>query len=302
MIRNNNHKIPIIILAGATASGKSTLAMEFAHQHHAVIINGDSMQLYQDLSIITARPSYEDEATLPHRLYGILPYHVSADVGYWLDIVHKEIVATYHAGKLPLICGGSGLYMQALYEGISNIPNIDDTVKHHYQTKFSNQETTILYQQLQSHDPYAAKKINQHDRQRITRALMIILEYGKSLYDFHRERVIPHNYQYYCYWLDHDRDSLYKKINHRVDIMLHNGAVEEVKSLLNKCPDEKYGIMQAIGVKEITAMVQGHMSYDTMSDKIKTNTRRYAKRQMTFQRTQLSQFTFIKTPKDMTYS
>lgn len=289
----NNKRHPIIILAGATASGKSRLAITWAKEYDGVIINADSMQLYHDLSIITARPCADDMAQAPHRLYGVLPYDSPTNLGDWLNLIGEHIEYSYKNGKRVILCGGTGLYLQGFCDGISNIPHIPNDVSQDLQLQYQQKETAQLYNDLQQTDPKAATHIASTDRQRITRALMVKAYSGNSLYNYHQQKHRQYHDDFEAYWLHQERAILHERINARVDMMLQHGAIEEVEALLKHNPNPKLGIMQAIGVKEIAAMLNGHLSYDDMVANIKTNTRRYAKRQTTFFRTQLKGFKVI---------
>ena len=275
-----------IVIAGPTASGKSSLALALARRLDGVIINADSMQIYADLHCLTARPSSQDVAEIAHRLYGIADGGMRFSVGHWLDHLHVAVREARKAKKWPILVGGTGFYIQAAIKGISPIPPIDEAVRQEILTSFHTLGSPQLHERLAKIDPPLAAKLNPHDSQRLIRALEVYHQTGTPLSHWQAQPFtralsgrpltiaqIP------------PRPALYQAIDHRFEQMMHQDtAVKEVKQLLARQLDPALPVMKALGVAHLSAFLQGTHDKDRAIELSKRDTRHYAKRQMTWLR------------------
>ncbi len=275
-----------ILIAGPTASGKSQLAMDLARARDGVIINADSMQVYRELRILTARPSAADEAALPHRLYGHVSGMDDYSVGRWLEDVTAILGDAEAAGRLAVIVGGTGLYFKALLEGLSPIPDIPVEIRGHWRGLGDELSANALYELLRERDPVMADRLAPSDRQRLVRALEVMDATGKSLAQWQEEPGSPllSFEDVEAVVVAPEREVLYDRCNRRFDEMMEAGGLEEVQALaaLELAPDRP--IMRALGVRQLLAVVDGRLARDAALAQAKTETRRYAKRQLTWLR------------------
>lgn len=274
----------IHIVAGPTASGKSARAIELAHQQNGVILNADATQCYADLQILSARPDAEELAQAEHRLYGIWSGDKVASVGDWLEAITPEIEQCWEENRLPIICGGTGFYLKALMEGLSPIPDIDPK----FRDKLGSDDNSTLFEKLKAVDKTAAESIGEHNRQRLIRALEVYEGTNTPMSEWQaipKQPPFP-NVEFELEIITLPRDALYARCNQRFDVMLEAGALEEVQALLKKGYAADAPIMKAVGVPELSAHLRGEMDLETASDLAKQNTRRYAKRQLTWLRNQ----------------
>jgi tRNA dimethylallyltransferase len=285
--------VKITLLAGPTASGKSRLALEIAGKSGGIIINADSMQVYAELRVLTARPSAADVAAVPHRLYG----HVSArerySVGRWLDDVAALLDEARRAALPVIVTGGTGLYFKALTEGLATIPSIPGEVRSRLVEESAGETAEVLHRRLAAVDPEDAHRIRSSDRARILRALEVFEATGRSLAAW-QERPVkplidPANAERLL--VDIDRALLHERISARVSHMIADGALVEVKALAELRLDKELPAMKAIGVGELIDHLAGRMSLDESLAAMRTETRRYAKRQMTWFRHQMAGWT-----------
>ncbi|MBL4667261.1 MAG: tRNA (adenosine(37)-N6)-dimethylallyltransferase MiaA [Sneathiella sp.] len=279
-----------LLLAGPTASGKSALAISIANEFDGVIINADSMQVYNGLSVITARPDETEEASAPHRLYGVLAPDDFCSAARWRDMALAEIEICHAKGKLPIIVGGTGLYFEILTKGIAHIPAISDTVRDGLRGLQKEQGNQIIYDRLLEKDPEMAGKLNLGDTQRLLRALEVVEETGVSMTEWHKKS--PEGPVLDCprLWmaLTPERQWLYDRCDRRLDWMIEDaGAIEEVRLLLEHGFDPALPVMKALGVPEIAALLAETLTKDEALARIKMLTRRYAKRQMTWVRNKM---------------
>lgn len=276
--------VSVVFVVGATASGKSDLAFYLAEKYHGIIINGDALQIYRDLSIITARPSLNDVSKVPHELYGFLPINSHYNVADWCHDVQKLIEK--HYDKKIFIVGGTGLYFKSLINGIAKIPDIPAHIRQQARG-LSNQE---LFDNLLKLDPLATEKLHINDTQRLSRAYEVVIHTGKSIYEYQNQMqsFLPSHIQTQGYFLNPPRDILYDRINKRFDMMIDNGAIDEVRHVMNYA--YHYQAMKAVGVPEIIAYLKNDISFDTAINNAKQSSRRYAKRQLTFFNNQFSDF------------
>ncbi len=274
----------IIVIAGPTASGKTGLAINLAKQNNAVIFNADSMQVYRDLQVLTARPSLEEEAQAPHFLFGHRDGAQSYSVAAWLDEV-KPLLADFHRNKRKVIfVGGTGLYFNALLQGISPIPEIPSAIREKWRAK----ETVAageLHSLLAEMDPTAAKQVRNNDRQRILRALEVFESTGKSIIEWQQYTGTPPIDEAWTVrklLMMPERSVLHSRINSRFDIMIDRGAQTEVRELLSRSIAPSRPVMKAIGVPQLASYLAGDLRMDIAIEQAKAATRQYAKRQSTW--------------------
>ena len=271
------------LIAGPTASGKSALALEMARERGGVIINADAMQVYRELRILSARPTAEAEATLPHRLYGHVAGRQSYSVGRWHADAKGEIEAAWSQGLLPIVTGGTGLYFKALLEGLAEVPEIAAEVRERWRS-FSGD----LHAELVRHDPDCAARLPPNDRQRIIRALEVSEGTGKPLSYWQasaQSRAVLAGAEVERIFVEVPRQDLNRRAEARFDAMMAAGALDEVRPLLNF--DRSLPMMKAIGVAELAAHLRGELTLEEAVVSAKTATRQYIKRQLTWWRGQM---------------
>ncbi|MFN8929520.1 MAG: tRNA (adenosine(37)-N6)-dimethylallyltransferase MiaA [Alphaproteobacteria bacterium] len=327
----------ILILSGATASGKSALAMELAATRPCVIINADAMQMYRPLRIITARPSPAEEATTPHALYGVLEAEESSSVARWLALVVPTIHRVWAEGKLPLLVGGTGMYLKALMEGLAEVPEIPPEVRERVRaSRVERRESSkihgssddpiigssSLHALLTEKDPIMAARLKPGDTQRILRALEVIEATGKSLDYFQRQPAalpLPEA-RFHLFMTELPRAEIYRRIDARFLQMMEHGALEEVRALvageaLTQAGKKLYAacttyhvpptthhaspLFKAHGVPELIAHLSGDMTLEAAIAKAQQNTRNYAKRQGTWLRNQFPEARRVASAKEI---
>jgi tRNA dimethylallyltransferase len=275
-----------ILIAGPTASGKSAAALELAERLHGTVINADSMQVYRELAVLTARPSASDAARVPHRLYGTTSAAEAYSVGNWLDHAAGAIAEASGAGRMPVLVGGTGLYFKALTEGLAPIPNVPPEIRDHWRAQAEKLGAEGLHRELAARDPAMAARLRPTDPQRIARALEVIDATGVSLAEWQgasaTPALSPHGLMRLV--VAPERAPLYAAIDARFDAMIGAGALEEVRALIALGLDPGLPAMRAHGVRELGAYLAGASCLDEAVAKAKTETRRYAKRQMTWAR------------------
>ena len=285
----------IILLSGPTATGKSSLASKLAEKIDGEIINADSIQLYRDLFILTARPNIEKEK-IKHHCYGILEGDINWSVGNWIDAINEILKEVINRKKVPIVVGGTGFYFKAITDGLSPIPDIDKSIRLKIENELEKNGLEELQKRLAIVDPKASEKINPNDKQRIIRALEVYEGTKKRISEFwlmKREKII--NYESINFKIDADRKWIYKNCDLRVDYMFENGVIEEVRHLLNKNYSKNSPIMKAIGVDEITLFLNNDITIDRASELIKFKTHQYAKRQITWINNQMISWNSINT-------
>jgi tRNA dimethylallyltransferase len=285
-----------ILIAGPTASGKSALALEVARKHDAVIINTDSMQVYRDLRVITARPTPAEEAGVPHRLYGHVDAAVNFSAGAWVTDASAALAEARAQKRLPIFVGGSGLYFKALTRGLSAVPPIAAEIRDSVRARLERDGVEALHAELLQVDPASAERLKPRDRTRIARALEVVEATGRSLTDWHRDGLPPllPPGQFSALFLAPERDDLYARIDARFDIMLGAGALQEVAALAARRLDPLLPAMKAHGVPALIRHLRGEISLEEAAVIGRADTRHYAKRQFTWFRHQLPEFEWMK--------
>jgi tRNA dimethylallyltransferase len=284
-----------VLIAGPTASGKSALALSLAEALGGTIINADSMQVYRDLAIITARPTPAEEARVPHLLYGRVDAAENYSVGRWCVDASAALAEVARAGRLPIMVGGTGLYFKTLTQGLAAVPPIPSEVRTAVRGRLEAEGVASLHAELASRDPVTARRLMPGDRSRITRALEVVLATGRSLADWHREGMKPALAadQAVKLFLEVDRADLYRRIDARFEAMLAAGALEEVRALARRGLDPALPAMKAHGVPWLIRHLKGEIDLPEAAEEAKRDTRRYTKRQATWFRHQLPDWTWI---------
>ncbi|SPP93802.1 tRNA (adenosine(37)-N6)-dimethylallyltransferase MiaA [Bradyrhizobium vignae] len=293
---SEGHSGKAVLIAGPTASGKSALALELALATDGVVINADSMQVYRDLRIITARPTAADEALVPHRLYGHVDAAVNFSAGAWVSDAAKALDGARAQGRLPIFIGGTGLYFKALTAGLSVVPPIPAEVRDDVRARLERNGVEALHAELARRDPPAAERLNLRDRTRIARALEVIEATGRSLLDWQQEGqppLLPKD-SFRAVFLAPERDELYARIDARFDAMLGAGALREVERLAARHLDPLLPAMKAHGVPALIRHLRGGLSLEEAAGIGRADTRHYAKRQFTWFRHQLPEFEWVR--------
>jgi tRNA dimethylallyltransferase len=283
----------IILIAGPTASGKSALALALAEKLGGTIINADSMQVYRDLRIITARPTPEEEARVAHRLYGHVDAAENYSVGRWCTEVADVLAATKR--EAAIVVGGTGLYFSALTQGLAAVPPIPAQIRNEVRARLASGGAEALHAELMRRDPIAAARLMPGDRARVTRALEVILATGRSLLLWHEANMPA------CVdaglaakvFLMPDRDALLRRVDARFDAMMAAGALDEVRVLAARRLDPNLPAMKAHGVPWLIRHLNGEIALAAAVEGGKRDTRQYTKRQATWFRNQLSDFVWV---------
>ncbi len=280
----------MLLIAGPTASGKSAAALALARTFGATIVNANSMQVYADLRVLTARPTREEEAGAPHRLFGEIDGAINYSVGSWSRRA-QEILAGI--GREPVIfVGGTGLYFRALTEGLSDMPAIPEAVRAEIRAKAEGRSTPDLHADLSVLDPATAARLRPSDRQRTLRALEVFVATGRPLTSFHSARAASalNPGEWAGLFLAPEREALYRGIDARFDAMLKEGALDEAAALMERHLDPALPVMRAHGVRHLIDHFEGRLSLAQAAERAKLDTRHYAKRQFTWARHQLAGF------------
>lgn len=280
---------PIIILAGPTASGKSQLAIAIAKIFDGVIINADAMQIYQELPVLTAQPSPEEQQGIPHQLYGTLQGNTPCSAAKWVTLTKAAIEQADQEGKTPIIVGGTGLYLKSLMEGLSPIPDISPAIREKIRKHAVEIGNPAFHEELQTLDPVMAEKLRPSDTQRLIRAREVLEQTGKSLADWQQEPPITYfpASRFLAFFLHPERSWLYDNCNTRFVKMLETGALQEVKALASKHYSPDLPVMKALGVPELLYYLDGYLTLEEATTTAQQSTRHYAKRQVTWFKHQL---------------
>jgi tRNA dimethylallyltransferase len=285
----------IILIAGPTASGKSALALALAEKLGGAIINADSMQVYRDLRIITARPTPAEEARVPHRLYGHIDAAENYSVGRWCTEVADVLAAAKREAGAAIVVGGTGLYFSALTQGLAAVPPIPAQIRNVVRARLASDGVEALHAELARRDPATAARLMPGDRARVTRALEVILATGRSLLLWH-EANMPARVDAALaakVFLMPDRDALLRRVDARFDAMMAAGALDEVRVLAARRLDPNLPAMKAHGVPWLIRHLNGEIALAEAVEGGKRDTRQYTKRQATWFRNQLSDFVWV---------
>jgi tRNA dimethylallyltransferase len=278
-----------ILIAGPTASGKSALALRLAETLGGVIVNADSMQVYRDLRIITARPTPEDERRAPHRLYGHVDAAENYSVGRWCRDVGEVLKDVAVQGRVPILVGGTGLYFKALLSGLAAVPPIPADIRAQIRARIRTEGAPALHAELMTRDPVTAQRLMVNDRSRISRALEVVAATGRPLSDWHRAGLPPliAPERAAKVFVTCERKELVARIDARFAAMLKVGALAEVRALAARQLDPSLPAMKAHGVPWLIRHLNGEISLDEAAAGAMMDTRRYAKRQLTWFRNQM---------------
>jgi tRNA dimethylallyltransferase len=279
----------LIAIGGPTASGKSALALELAERFGGAVINADSMQVYRELKVLTARPGPDAEARAPHLLYGFLSAAERCSAGLWHAAARRAIAEVRAQGRVPILVGGTGLYLRAALDGLADVPAVPDAVKARVKALRAEGGTAAIHARLAALDPAMAERLRPSDTQRLVRALEVIEATGVSLAEFQRrlsstrlggELVVQ-------LVVDPPRDALRAACDRRFVAMIADGAIDEVKALLALELDPSLPAMKAVGVRELGAHLSGALSREEAIGRAQAATRQYVKRQQTWFRHQM---------------
>lgn len=279
----------ILLVGGPTASGKSALALDLAEHLGGSVINADSMQIYRELRILSARPAPADERRAPHRLYGVLPASERCSAGRWCDLALAEIDDARAKGLLPIVVGGTGLYFRSLLKGLAPVPAIPRDIRQRAAALHGEIGAEEFHRLLAEHDSEGAARLHPGNTQRVLRAYEVLQATGKSLGEWQRSQPEGSGYsgKAAALILAPPREELYAACNARAEIMASEGGIEEAAALLALALDPSLPAMKALGVREFAAYLRGEMTQDEAIDKLRQGTRRYAKRQSTWFRHQM---------------
>ena len=280
---------PVLIIAGPTASGKSALAIAAAQALNGVVLNCDSMQIYKDIPIIAATPNQEEKALAEHRLFELYDVKKRGNVVEWLDLCAAEIKKLWAQKRLPVVVGGTGMYIDALINGVTPIPEVNPQVREKLKERLQAEGLSRLYIELKEQDAEIAAKLNSNDKTRIVRALEIIATTGKKVSEWYQEPLIKKlsEADFAVVKIVPTIDEIEQRCRTRLDMMVKSGALDEIAGLLKRGVDETLPAMKALGVPELSMAVKGEMLLSEALELAKLHTRQYAKRQRTWLRNKL---------------
>lgn len=275
---------PAILIHGPTASGKTALAIDVARRLGGEVVNADSMQVYRDLKVISARPTEEEMDGVPHHLFGHVDAARRYSTGDWLEEVRATIRNLELKGKRAILVGGTGLYLLAMTQGLSNIPPVPEDVRADVRAIADAEGAEGLRDRLTPVDPETAARLGTGDRQRLARAYEVYLATGKPITDFQKDRQPPvlKDGEWIGFALTPPRAKLYQKIDRRFEGMLMQGAMEEARQLIKRDLDPELPAMKAHGMPWLAAFARGEITAEYAAENAKRDTRRYAKRQFTW--------------------
>lgn len=274
---------PIVCIVGPTGNGKTGLSLDLARRFCGGVVNFDSRQIYAGLPIITAQPSPEELAVCPHRLYDAIDPCEPLSAARFIELAHEAIAQTADEGLLPLLVGGTGMYLRTLLHGIADIPDVPAEVVEELEARVESEGSPALHAELAGMDPELAARIHPNDRQRIVRGLSVHKHTGTPLSEFQRAQAdTPPRYRALKIGLEADLDALTPLLQQRIEQMLATGALEEMRAALGKCPDEDAPGYSAIGCAEVIDHLRGRIDREEMVLRWTKRTRAYAKRQLTW--------------------
>jgi tRNA dimethylallyltransferase len=278
---------PVVVIAGPTASGKSTLALRLAASFAGVIINADALQTYRDLRILTAQPDAASIARTPHRLYGVLDAAERGSVARWLALAHAEIAASHASGRLPIVVGGTGLYLRALQYGLARVPPLRAGDRAAAERLYDELGGVAFRERLSALDPLSAARLPANDRLRLLRAFEVVLATGRPIGEWRAAPLDGVPYRFAALLLMPPRSELYAACDARFLTMLENGGLAECADLAARQLDADLPAMKAVGVPELLRHLRGEITLDAAIAEVQRATRRYAKRQFTWFRHQM---------------
>jgi len=281
-------QVLVIVVTGPTASGKSALALEIARRRDGVVINADAMQTYDAFPILTAQPSREERASVPHRLYGVLPLSETLSAARWRSLAEEEIARCRGEGRQPILCGGSGLYLRALMQGISAIPAVPQELRDRANADWEAMGAEAFRARLAEHDPIIVERLKPGDRQRHVRAWEVLEATGRPLSAWQEGEATPAPGKFVTFLLAPDRAWLRERIETRFDAMLDHGVLAEARAVFDTRPDPRWPGLKAHGAPELFAHFRGALSLEDARRIAIDHTRQYAKRQMTWFRHQMT--------------
>lgn len=282
----------LLVIGGPTASGKSALALAIAERLGAeglggTVINADSMQVYRELPVLTAQPDAAAQARAPHLLYGVLGIEELCSAGRWLAMAQAAIAETRAAGRLPIVVGGTGLYLRSLIGGLADIPPVPDHVRAAVRARLAEIGSAAFHGELAAQDPEMAARLHPSDGQRLSRAAEVLVATGRSLADWQRAPAAPAPAGLRSVLVSPPRDELYAACDGRFEAMLAAGALEEARAVMARTDlEDGLPALKALGLRELMAYLAGTLDRDTAIAAAQTATRHYAKRQMTWFRGQ----------------
>jgi tRNA dimethylallyltransferase len=284
-----------VLIAGPTASGKSALALQLAQATGGVVVNTDSMQVYRDLRVLTARPTPAEEEAVEHRLYGHVDASLNYSAGAWVTDAARVLEELRPQGRLPIFVGGTGLYFKALTRGLSAVPAIPPEIRDEVRARLERDGVEALHAELARLDPVSAERLKPRDRTRVARALEVVEATGRSINDWHRDGLPPllPPGSFRALFLSPEREELYARIDARFEAMLKAGALEEVAALADRNLDPLLPAMKAHGVPALIRHLNGEITREAAAEIGRADTRHYAKRQFTWFRHQLPEFEWV---------
>ncbi len=274
--------IPVVCIVGPTGAGKTAASLHLAAVFDGAVINCDSRQVYKDFPVITAQPTLEEQASCPHHLYGFMGIQEKMSAGVFLDMARRIIKEEHAHGRLPLLVGGTGLYLRALLDGIAAIPDIPETVSQKWQERCAARGAPALHWLLETQDPQTAERLHPNDSQRIVRALEVQEATGRPLSWWHAQPVPPSPYRAVKIGVSATLDGLTPRLAKRIEMMLAAGALDEARNAMGICDNPRAPGWSGIGCAELYSYIKGAVSLDECKRLWLHNTRQYAKRQLTW--------------------
>jgi tRNA dimethylallyltransferase len=278
----------VIVITGPTASGKSALALALAERRHGTVINADAMQAYDAFPILTAQPVAEERARAPHALYGVLPLSQTLTAARWRGFATEAIEQSFAQGRKPFLCGGSGLYLKTLMQGIATIPDTPPGLREQANADWQAMGAAAFRARLAERDPEILDRLKPGDRQRHVRAWEVMAATGRPLSEWQKRQGEPAPWRFRTILLAPDRGWLRARIETRFDAMLQQGVLDEVRAVFDRRPDRKWPGLKAHGAPELFRSFRGEISLELARQIAIDHTRQYAKRQMTWFRHQLT--------------
>jgi tRNA dimethylallyltransferase len=278
----------VIVVTGPTASGKSALALALAERRSGVVINADAMQTYDAFPILTAQPSAEERARVPHVLYGLLPLSETLSAARWRILAEAEIERAHAEGRLPILCGGSGLYLRTLMQGIAPIPEAPAELRQQANEEWQTMGADAFRARLAEKDPVIVARLKPGDRQRHVRAWEVWLATGRPLSTWQQGEAVPPPWRFTSLLLAPERGWLRERIERRFDVMLADGVLPEARAVFDGNPDPQWPGLKAHGAPELFRHFRGELSLADARRIAIDHTRQYAKRQMTWFRHQMA--------------